>query len=186
MKSKLIGACALAALAAGLSTQAEADVWWQLDNVVFDDGGTVSSGQFAINIYGYILNWPASSVSVTTTAGSTITSGVTYVGGGVNYPTDDTVSFSNPANPYGRVFELQFQYALTTATADDPIIGGWECVSAADNCPGNPTSIRYVNLSSSPYAAAPEAPTWAMMILGAGLLGLGGTAMRGRLRLLAA
>ena len=60
---------------------------------------------------------------------------------------------------------LTFQNPLTTeAMADNPILSGYEC--AGWTCTGA-SNIRTVETG---YAAAPEAPTWAMMIVGAGLL----------------
>lgn len=183
MKSKLVPALALAACVAGLSSQANADVWWQLKDVTFDDGGTLS-GVIDVNVYGFLSYW-----SLTTTAGTHTNTtggplaGDTYtpsINSSINSGTSITF-YSSTLPAYDGWLTLNFQDSLTTAESNNPIVGlSFECVGFT--CP-NGTETRYVTAG---YAAVPEAPTWAMMIVGAGLLGLGGTFMRGRARLRAA
>ncbi|RBP13889.1 hypothetical protein DFR50_111151 [Roseiarcus fermentans] len=176
MNSTIMPTIALAAFAFGAASQARADVWWTLENVTFDDGGT-ATGSFMINVDDYSGGGQAA-----TTAGATL-GGYTYDYVTTNNPTDDTMYFQL-AGPYeyARGMALTFAHPLTTAIDENDIIGAssWEC--AGYSCPGSGT-IRYV---TGGYAVAPEAPTWAMMILGAGLLGFGGQVLRGRARLRAA
>ena len=47
MKTKAILALALAALVAGATSQANAKVWWALNDVTFSDGGT-ATGSFSV------------------------------------------------------------------------------------------------------------------------------------------
>ena len=115
---------------------AKADVIWTLHNVVFDDGGMVANGTFAVNVYGYLTQ---SSISVTTTPGTTPNgtggplAGDTYNAdvvagninnvGGTGLP-DDTVTFFSSTLGYLGTLNLQFLYALTTPVAVNPILGG--------------------------------------------------------------
>jgi hypothetical protein len=153
-----------------------------LNGVTFDDGGT-ASGTFTIDQYGYFLG---GSVSLTTTAGSTANGygsplpGDTYnetpVAPTINNPADTITTFYSSTNGYAGTLVLEFQHFLWSWRGVNPIIGGelgpsYEC-AVGFGCP-NPlvglTNTRYVTAG---YAyGAPEASTWVMMILGAGLLG---------------
>ena len=179
----------LVAAQAWSPSAARADVIWDLQNVFFDDGGYVANGTFALNQYGYLTQ---SSISVTTTDGTksngtggplasdtynaNLVAGDINNVGGTGLP-DDTVTFYSSTLGYGRSLELQFQYALTTARADNPILAGvvsWECSGFA--CPNvgyNISPIRYVVDGGYGIGTVPELPVWAMMIVGMGLLALG-------------
>jgi hypothetical protein len=196
-----LGTClavALAISAAALTSPARADVTWTLHDVSFDDGGTVLNGAFTINVYGYLTD---STISVTTSAGThDNTSGYQLLGelynadlvageinniGGTGLP-DDTVTLFSSTNGYQGVLTLQFQDVLTTAVANNPIVGGvggpsWECGVGWSCPPYEGTPIRYVTSGyASSAAPVPEAPTWAMMIVGVGLLAYGHILLRGR------
>ena len=163
--------------AEAVSVSAANAVVWTLNGVTFDDGGT-ASGTFTIDQYGYFLN---GSATVTTTAGSTANGhggplpGDTYddtlVAPSINNPADTLTTFFSSTNGYQGTLVLEFQHSLWTWRGVNLIIGGYEC-GVGFGCPnpsGGSTDTRYV---TGGYAyGAPEASTWVMMILGAGLLG---------------
>jgi len=164
----LVVALATAALLSFSPTPAKADIVYTLTNIPLSDGGLLN-GTFAINQYGYIDN---SVTDVTTTAGSILGAG-SYTGiynTLINNPSDTVVTFEGDTDPYGLSLVLTFKYNLATVGGIDPIIGGIGGPSYED-CAGyggcGSSGIRYVGVS-----AVPETSTWAMMLIGFGLIGL--------------
>ncbi len=171
---RMMQSAAVLAIAASLSSQAQADVAWSLANVTFNDGGTIESGTFTVDTYEYLLN---GATDVETTAGSSL-GGFTYTYGNINNEggtglPDNVVTFYF-TGAVDATLVLQFQNALTTPQPSDPIVPGGSSYEISGGVTRDVTGG---------YAVAPEAPTWAMMILGAGLLAGGRTFLRGRARL---
>jgi len=170
----------IAALA--LSSPASADVRWVLNDVTFDDGGTVSSGVFTVDTAGYVSN--SAPALITTTGGSTLP-GNTYAGpssGGINTMINEgsgdnilTLFLLTPPPGYSSYYgeiNLEFEYPLNVSRPVNPIVAGspgpsWECLGWS--CPNG--TIRYVTGGS---AAIPEPSTWALMALGFAGLGFAG------------
>ena len=165
-------ALALAAFAAGSATQARADVWWTLKDVTLGDGTSVS-GSFLAQTY-YATGASVATQDGTAADGSTAIAGYTYVFGTIDGPNAvtfrDTTGTGTP-NFYSHFLALAFVDPLGVAEAHNPI--AWassvECVRFSCSSTANVRSV------ASGYAAAPELPTWAMMIVGLGLLGFAGT-----------
>jgi len=169
------------ALVAGGVTAAKADVVWTLTDVPLDDG-TVLSGNFTVNVYGYLESW-----NIVTQPGTL--SGASYlpVINSVDV-TSATVGFLPPGNPYEGILFLTFQDSLTVASSHNPIIGGelgpsYECFGySCDPSLGPSGTIRYVlgqgdrGGAASFASAVPEPSTWAMMIFG--FVGVGFMAYR--------
>jgi hypothetical protein len=164
-------ALATAGVVAGASGS-KADVTYLISGV-FDDS-TPLSGEFTVDVYGYV---ELSSLSLTTVDG-TIT-GYVYTGStadpdgcGAN-----CVGYGRTSPPYLGGLQLTFMNPLGSL-APDPIIGGeggpsWENLSYTIGGP----PIRY--LASGVATPAPEPATWAMMLLGfAGLSFAGYRAQR--------
>jgi len=174
-KSNLLAIVAAAlALALGNVTPAKADVVWTLTDVPLDDG-TLLSGHFSVNVYGFLSDW-----SLTTTGGTLPGAAYLPVINSVDV-TPTTVGFLPPGNPYQGILFLTFEGPLTVASAHNDIVGGkhgpsYECFGwLCDPSLGASGTIRYVLGGPQSFASAvapvPEPSTWAMMILG--FLGVG-------------
>lgn len=173
---------ALGALAAQ-SRDAKADITWTFSGVGFDDGGTVS-GQFTLNIYGYIEQnslWGNTNYFIQSTGGLTLP-GSTYFGPPdtqaiIDASKKGVTFYSNDAGYDGIFLHLTFLNPLT-AFGPNSIVSGnvsYEC-GVGWNC-GGTTPTRYVT-DVGVTTAVPEPATWAMMIVG--FLGVGFVAYRRR------
>jgi len=181
-------ACAAALIGAAVAPSAAlADIHWLVSGT-FDDGGSLS-GYFDINVYGYLSGY-----DLVTTAGSKE--------GGFEYTKADSY-WSNGAlfvdlEPgYRGDLHLDFADVLTTAVADNPIVGGahgpsYECVNSWSCYVPRGGTTRYLasGFASVPGTgggdthtlsfnsrAVPEPTAWALMIAG---FGLAGAALRRR------
>lgn len=172
-KLGIFGAFAVAfAILLGGATSSRADVVWTLTDVPLDDG-TLLSGHFSINVYGFLNpDW-----SLTTQNGTLPGASYLPVINSVDV-TSTTVGFLPPGSPYQGILFLTFQDPLTAPEAHNSIIGGsqgpsYECFGyLCDPHLGSSGTIRYVLGGNTSFASAvPEPSTWAMMILG--FLGLG-------------
>lgn len=167
MNSKLLPALALAAGVGAFSPAGAAVIYWNLENVSFDDGGT-ASGTIKTTPYAYGVASSTAGAFSNGTGGPLAADSYnsTLFNWSQNFATH-TVTMYSAVHGYVDQLTLKFKYDLATAIADNPIVSGYECHGW--DCP-NTTAIRSV---VSGYAAAPEAPTWAMMMLGGGLLAYG-------------
>jgi hypothetical protein len=165
LRSALVWAGALLVAAPWPVAEAKADVAWTLNDVAFNDGAT-ANGTFTINANG---NLTQSSISVTTTAGSSL-DGDTYsadlVAGEINHdPTGPTITFYSSTLGDAGTLTLQFEYALTVPRAANLILGGSECVDCP-NIDHSVTPMRHVTQGfgaghhsepRSPYGKPPNA-----------------------------
>ncbi len=126
------------------------------------------SGQFTIDVYGYLGNF------VLTTTGAATFPGFTY------NPSDSYFSngtFYVDAQPdYQADLHLTFVDSLLVGASNNPLVGGspgpsWECTGSY-SCYVPDGTIRYI--ASGAASAVPEASTWAMLILGFAGLGFAG------------
>jgi hypothetical protein len=157
------------ALSAAPST-AKADIAWTV-NGAFNDGSTVT-GYFDIDVYGYLDGY-----NLQTTTGDL--PGFDYT------PADSYYSngtFFIDAQPqYQNDLHLEFADSLSVPTADNPIIGGstdasWECQGSFSCYLPADGATRFI--AEGFASAAPEAPTWMMMLIGFG--GIGAAMRRAR------
>jgi hypothetical protein len=180
--SRAIFAAALMLGALGSGSIARADILWTLTDVPLDDG-TLLSGHFSINQYGFLdNNW------LFTTQNGTLPGSVYLPVINSVDVTSTTVGVLPPGSPYQGILFLTFQGPLTVASAHNDIVGGspgpsYECFGfSCDPAQGSTGLIRYVLGQSDKggeaafATAAPEPSTWAMMILG--FLGVGFVAYR--------
>jgi hypothetical protein len=167
--TSILTAAALATVAiTGLASASKADVQWTVSGT-FDDGGSLS-GQFTINVYGYLEN----NFSLTTTSGSLLpgfvyNSSDSYYSNGIFY-----VDFQ-PG--YTADLHLLFTNSLLVASKNNPIIGGaggpsYECQGSYSCYLPSGGDTRY--FTSGAASAVPELSTWAMMLLGFAGLGFAG------------
>ena len=162
-KALFVGAAfALAAGAAAIPTIASADTTWLIEDATFDDGGTLT-GTFTLNQYGYL-----ETASLTTSAGGVL--------GGQSY--DATSNASNGAtyldfNPgYTTDLHIVFADSLTTGESHNDIVAGsYECEGSYSCYVPEGGTVRYLIGGYATYV--PEPATWAMMVLGLGLIGGG-------------
>jgi hypothetical protein len=156
-------ACAVLASAA-IPVTAGADTTWLIQDATFSDGGTLT-GTFSIDQYGYL-----DAASLTTGAG-TVLGGQTY---GMNSQASND-SFYIDFNPgYTTDLHIVFADPLTARESHDSIVLGgssFECVGSFSCSTGQAGTVRYLTGGFATYV--PEAATWAMMVLGAGLVGAG-------------
>jgi hypothetical protein len=196
---KILASAGIAAVCiCGMATSAKADVKYILQNVTFDDGGTVAAnGYFTTNVDGYVSSW-----NITTNAGTTLNFVTSYVSPPANALSDvpgappfTSVLFAPNGNPEQQALALVFQNPL--GFASDPIVGGWECAGAYGcNLTGQtnpygygggpiwgPTRFIVTDVAQGPSVLAtgvPEVSTWGMMLLG--FLGVGLAASRRKSR----
>jgi hypothetical protein len=175
-------ATACAATVIGAAAPALADIHWLVSGT-FDDGATLS-GWFNINPYGYLDGFNLVTTSGTKEAGFDYTAADSYAANGGLYV---------DAEPgYKNDLHIDFADVLTTAVADDPIVGGahgpsYECVNSWSCYVATGGVTRYL---VSGYAsvggtnpvgdlttndrlpAVPEPAAWVLMIAGFGLAGV--------------
>jgi hypothetical protein len=197
LKSILTGV-ALAASTLVAASAADAATW--MVNGTFADGTTVT-GKFTVDVYGYLKGADLSTQNGTSDTGGNPLSAA-------NYDLNNNASNGAPPSPYyidllppddQSELYIIFQDPLTTPIADNPIIGGYECQESfscnASYLPPDYTqevvhqpptdNTRFFADFAGSASAVPEAATWAMMLLGTGLLGMG-LRLRRRAELLAA
>lgn len=166
---RFLGAACIVAMSAGLPAAAQADITW-LVNGTFDDGGTVS-GQFTLDVYGYLEN----NFLLTTTSGTSLP-GFTYDAGD-SYYSNGTFYFD--AQPgYSADLHLTFLDSLLLPSASNPLVGGspgpsWECAGSYSCYVPEGGTTRYIAAGSA-VGSVPEVSTWAMMLLGFAGLGFAG------------
>lgn len=167
-----IAAGAIAAtvlVASGTGVARAAPLTWVLHDAVFDDGGG-ASGQFTIDVYGYLSN-PS---GIVTTAGSLL-SGFSY---DLTNPsnivpgTPPAIGVEFHSGSYNLTLHLEFAHPLDLPGLDPLVLGSsWEC--AAFTCPGPDTGSPGANTRyfTSGFAVVPEPA--AALVFGASLLALG-------------
>lgn len=146
-----------------LPAAASATVYWRV-NGVFSDG-TLLSGTFAINQYGFL-----SAASLTTEANAPFT-GFTYAPGNSSESNGATYVDFQPS--FQSDLHLVLANDLSHASVNPIAAGSYEC-QASFNC-YNATGghTRYL---TSGTATVPEPASWAL--LGAGFAAVGGAARR--------
>lgn len=159
----LVSATCTAALF--FSSANAATIQWSLSGVTFDDGGTASGTFSTDSVSGNLLSY-----NLTTSAGSTLP--------GFNYNASNSSIYGNNVfsvnsflltnnSPFAIPYlNLSFQNSLTTAAgATDALINNnsWEC----NNC----SSVRYITGGEAVSSAVPEPETYAMLLVGLGLMG---------------
>ena len=170
-----------------LGASAASAATWILSNAVFDDGTTLT-GQFTVDKYGFVTSYNL--VTKTDTpkgfVGFTYASGPTEaVGPNGALPSGDQVQFYAPSapgltptspdyytQPETNLLQLTFGNTLLVSNPHNAITvtQSWECESSYV-CPSGEGVTRY--LSTGFASAVPEPATWAMLLLGAGLIGAG-------------
>jgi hypothetical protein len=166
MKFAIILAASLATLASAIPANAATTLAWTLSGVTFDDGGT-ATGTFTTNA----TNGRLLSYNLFTTAGSSL--------GAFHYDATTSVKYANNRvgnNSFlvrniqtGRYINLSFVNPLTSGGVDAIDIGpnSYEC----NNC----TPVRYVATgfaTTSVTTPVPEPLSWALMVVGFGLVGV--------------
>lgn len=154
MNKLLVAAAAFGSMAFG-ATSAQAAKTFDLNGVKFTDGSTVT-GSFTTND------------AFTAITGYNITSngsyGLTYTGSnGFATLSASSLSFNTIAFIFPQTLQLNLSKALSSAGAS--ITGGSESVFIVSQ------SIANAGTVSLAAGAVPEPATWAMMILGLGVVG---------------
>ena len=146
----------------------KADVTYIISGV-FDDATTLS-GEFTVDVYGYV---ELSSLSLTTVDGTI--AGYVYTASTADPDGCGTncAGYGRTSPPYLGGLQLTFMNPLGSS-APDPIIGGeggpsWENLSYTIGGP----PIRYL-ASGVATPIVPEPATWAMMLLGCAGLSFAG------------
>jgi hypothetical protein len=164
----LLGSFALGA--AGLAEPATASILnWELENVLFDDGGQMS-GTFSVNT----TNGAVIAFDITTTTGSILAGfhydGATGFAGGDLLSGNSFIVQDNEQNRY-----IQFDFANSLVSGGvNPLLpppavgsGSFEC----NNC----VLVRTVlDGGDARTIAVPELSTWAMLLVGFAGLGFAG------------
>lgn len=173
---------ALLILALGLlSGSADAvPVVWQLNGVTFADGGT-ASGSFvydaSTNTYG--------SVNITTTPGTTITTGATLLYVSPGFAPSSTAFLagaSNAPNLTGtRAFFLVFASPLSNAGGLVSLAGSQEASCANATCSSPVAPTRFTNagsLNGTATSPVPALSAWALLATGLLLAAAGFAALK--------
>ncbi|SDJ65090.1 PEP-CTERM protein-sorting domain-containing protein [Bradyrhizobium lablabi] len=160
-------------LSLGSPTSAKADVVWSI-NASFEDGGSLS-GNFTINVYGYLSDWDLTTQTIGPFGGFEYKPGNSYISNGAFY--------ADFQPGYVRDLHLAFTTDLGVASADNPIVGGspgpsYECVGSYSCYVPLGGTTRYLTEGVA-VAAVPEPSTWTMLILG--FFGIGFMAYRRKL-----
>jgi hypothetical protein len=149
---------------------AKADVHWVINDAVFNDGTTLT-GDFFINVYGYLDGYDLTTVSKDPFVGFNYTPSDSYFANG---------AFYIDAQPgYQGDLHITFADNLSVGVFNNPIIGGspgpsYECQGSYSCYVPLGGDVRYI--ASGVATAVPEPATWAVMLLG--FVGLGVVALR--------
>jgi len=152
----LTAACVLCVATA--PTTAHADVLWWLTGAAFDDG-TLLSGEFTTNVYGYVSSW-----NLTTETNGVFT-GYDYTNGGIDYSASGS-HFIDFQPGYFSDLHIVFQDDLTIPSPEiNPIVTGgasYEC-QGSYSCFVPAGATRYL---VSGEAVVPEPAAWGLMLVG--------------------
>jgi hypothetical protein len=165
MRAKFFVAALLAASASAIPAKAATTLAWTLSGVTFDDGGTATGTFTTDSTNGNLLSYDLS-----TTAGTTL--------GAFHY--DATTSKKYGDNNFGSnsflVQTLNFHRYINLAFNNPLTGGGFDAITIGQNsfeC-NNCTPDRYVTAgyATSVTASVPEPLSWALMVVGFGLVGV--------------
>jgi len=154
---------------AGGSLGAKADVVWDV-NATFDDG-TVLTGAFSINVYGYLDGAYLTTQTKGPFTGFTYTASDSYVA--------NNSIFIQLQPGYTSDLQIQFTNSLSVPSLNNSIAGGegqnsYECQGSYSCYVPAGGVVRYIASGSADGTigpAVPESSTWVMLVLGFAGLG---------------
>lgn len=169
-RNKLAAALAFATVAGcGLGAPMAADASTWIVNGTFQDGATVT-GFFDFNVYGYIANYDLKTTASGAFAGFEFKPGGGNIAAYATGPGTTSITFFGPTYN-GDQLTLLTSLPLTTGFVGNSLTAASNECQNSWSCPGGGGDVRFLNLSLSAIAPTPEPATWAMMLVGFGLMG---------------